>query len=92
MTDEEEEVYAKARYLVEHFDQIPAYLADDEQWDSAVAMAKDLLGFKEPIPPICKYCGSVAPYGDARNYWITKHMSRWHRWIWIWKHTWEEGR
>lgn len=29
--------------------------------------------------PVCEYCGSVAPYGDERNYWIGAHQHRWKR-------------
>lgn len=35
------------------------------------------VGYKKP--PLCHYCGSVAPSGDARNLWIDYHEAWYHK-------------
>lgn len=80
----EKDVYARARSIVEHASGMPAYLADDELWYAAVDEARAELGITEKAP-MCEWCGSVAPYGDARHGWISWHNSGAHRWWWKWK-------
>lgn len=78
MTEGDKEVYALARELVEGRTLTPAYLADDEAWYAAVEDARAALEIPERAP-ICRYCGSVAPYGDGRIQWIDAHQSIFHR-------------
>jgi hypothetical protein len=72
-------VYAMARDIVECRTLSPAYLADDYDWYASVEEAREMLGIVERAP-MCVYCGSVAPYGDARHEWISWHNSKLHRW------------
>lgn len=78
MTQEEESLYQLARDIAERNTGMPAYLCDDEAWHTAVDEARMQLGITEKAP-VCVYCGDVAPYGDARNNWITFHHSLIHR-------------
>lgn len=81
--EQENELYARARSIVEHASQMPAYLCDDEIWYAAVEEARAELGITERAP-VCAYCGSVAPYGDERHYWLGVHDTGWHRWWCSW--------
>lgn len=74
----------KVRDQVERNTRRPAYMCDDEEW--AVAFDEVLAAHPElskPKPPVCPHCGSMAPYGDERNIWISAHLeSRPHRLWW----------
>lgn len=78
MTQEEENLYQLAREIAERNTSMPAYLCDDEAWYAAVDEARAEMGITEKAP-VCVYCGDVAPYGDARNNWISYHHSFLHK-------------
>lgn len=73
------ELYQKARDIVERNTGRPAYMSNDEEWYAAVEEARAELGITERAP-VCIYCGSVAPYGDERLIWISVHQGPMHRW------------
>lgn len=76
---EPNELYLKAQEIAQRNTGMPAYLCDDEDWYAAVEEARAELGIAEKAP-VCPYCGDVAPYGDARNAWISWHNSKAHIW------------
>lgn len=80
--DLNDELLARVRDIVERSTGRPAYMADDEEWavalDSVLADAKKN-GIPIPSPPVCQYCGEVAPYGDERIQWLSVHEGIFHR-------------
>lgn len=84
MTELEEELFARARSIVEHATGAPAYLCEEEIWYAAVDEAAAELGILDRAP-VCEWCGSVAPYGDERHMWISIHQSWFHKRWWKWK-------